>query len=196
MSIGDGKAKNIIEYLDNLEEKGKVSHGAVKPLRIATTKIMEAVDGPGHWQEVEVRSIDIDDYMARFANLTIGTYSTGSLATYKSRFARALGWYLQFLDKPGWTPNIGARVRSPKRADREKKVEAGESVDIDRAMVQVLRPVPAVTASTPDLIRYPFPLASGQMAELYLPATLSRPDAKRLANFLESLVIDSEEVSM
>jgi hypothetical protein len=195
MSIGDGKAKSIVEYLNNLAEKGKASQGAVRPLGIAVTKVMEAVDGEG-WQNVDVKNIDVEDYMSRFANLTMGTYSSGSLTTYKSRFGRALGWYLQFLEKPGWTPNIGVRKRAIKKANEPNKAgERYDDIDIDQVVTQTLKPGAGSIVST-DLVRYPFPLASGQMAEMYLPANLSKFDAKRLSAFLDSVVLDKEEVKM
>ena len=66
------------------------------------------------WEPTEVRSVDVDDYLDRFGNMTIGQYSTESLKTYKSRFQKALGWYGNFLSEPGWTPPKSGIVRSAK----------------------------------------------------------------------------------
>ena len=97
--MGDGKAINVIEYLDNLIEKGKASKGAIVPLKVSFAKVVKTIDGDT-WQDTEVKSIDVEDYMARFANLTIGKYAPESLTVYKSRVNKAVGWYLRFLTNP------------------------------------------------------------------------------------------------
>src|SRR5580700_10471924 len=99
MSMGDGKAIDLIEYLDSLVERGKATKGAVKPVRIAFRKVLEVVE-KGNWEQIDVKNIDVDDYMARFSNLTIGTYSPESLTSYRSRMLRGINWYLKFLQTP------------------------------------------------------------------------------------------------
>jgi hypothetical protein len=41
-----------------------------------------------------------------------------------------------------------------------------------------------------SLIAYPFPLKSGQMAQLNLPTQLDREDADRLTHFIRALVLE------
>ena len=40
-------------------------------------------------------------------------------------------------------------------------------------------------------VEYPFPLRSGQLVKLILPADLTRPEAKRLGAFIDSLAIEA-----
>lgn len=110
--MGDGTAASAIKYLDYLIEKGRATNGAINPLKIAFTKVMETIDGKGDWQAVQVRNVDVDDYMNRFGNLTLGKYSSDSLTVYKSRVKKVVEWYIRFLDNPGWTPEIQRRNRS------------------------------------------------------------------------------------
>lgn len=110
--MGDGTAASAIKYLDYLIEKGRATNGAINPLKIAFTKVMETIDGKDGWQAVQVRNVDVDDYMNRFGNLTLGKYSSDSLTVYKSRVKKVVEWYIRFLDNPGWTPEIQRRNRS------------------------------------------------------------------------------------
>jgi hypothetical protein len=198
--MGDGKAKSVIDYLENLVDKGKASAGAIGPLKIAFTKVMQTVDGKS-WKEVDVKTVDLEDYMTRFANLTMGKYSTYSLAAYKTRAGKALTWYLKFLETPGWTPSIQRRklAEKPKpKAEAPKPPTAPENVSE--------QPPVALTATTPtaapqpapatlpeassDRILYPYPLSDGQLIHISLPVKLSKLDAKRIGAFIDSIAVD------
>ncbi len=189
MSMGDGKAKNAIEYLDNLIEKGKATKGAISPLKIAFTKVVQVVDGD-NWEQTEVKGIDVEDYLSRFANLTMGKYSSESLTVYKSRVNKVVNWYTQFLDKPGWTPDVQRRNRAPKT---DKKSSQSIAVTAPQAIV------PSAASSTPqsmasiantsNRILYPYPLLDGQLVHISLPVRLLKEDAKRIGAFIESIAI-------
>ena len=195
--MGDGKAKNVIEYLENLETKGKASAGAISPLKISFTKVMQQVDGED-WGEVDVRSIDIEDYMSRFANLTMGKYASDSLTTYKSRVGRALSWYIQFLEKPGWTPEIGRRNRTTKKVSKISTSTTHSAVSSTTVIPQQsnvsneVNPYGTGFERTAGRILYPYPLLDGQLVHISLPVKLSSVDAKRLGAFIESIAIDQE----
>lgn len=44
-----------------------------------------------------------------------------------------------------------------------------------------------------DLVSYPFPIRPGLLAQISLPADLTKAEAKHLAAFVESLAMDSAE---
>lgn len=187
--MGDGKAKSVIEYLDNLIEKGKATPGAITPLKVSFSKILQTIDGEA-WESVDVRSIDVDDYVARFANLTMGRYTPDILISYKSRINKAIAWYIQFLDKPGWMPDVQRRTRTPKPAPAAKiagpSVEPKPVVDQPQSMSSV--------ASAPGRILYPYPLLDGQLVHVSLPIRFSKQDAKRLSAFIESIAMTTQDL--
>jgi hypothetical protein len=191
MTMGDGKAKNALEYLDNLIEKGKATKGAIVPLKIAFTQVIQIVDGE-NWEDTTVKSIDLNDYMDRFANLTMGKYSSGSLTAYKSRVNKVINWYTQFLDKPGWTPDVQRRNRSPKNDIHANPKVISEQLSVVPIHAQVPSPqsMPEI-AKAPGRILYPYPLTDGQLIHISLPVKLSKDDAKRIGIFIESIAIDS-----
>lgn len=188
--MGDGKANSVIEYLDNLIEKGKATRGAIVPLKIAFTKVLQAVDGET-WENTDVKTINVDEYMNRFANLTLGKYSNESLAAYKSRVNKAITWYLHFLAKPGWTPDVSKRTPLSKLNSKSTSKLA-----IGKNSSQAI----AVTSTSSDhipsrtnFVTYPFPLKDGQLAQLSLPINFSSDEAERLTVFIRSLSIDQRE---
>lgn len=190
MSMGDGKAKNVLEYLDNLIEKGKATKGAIVPLKVAFTQVIRVVDGD-NWEDTNVKGVDVEDYMARFANLTMGKYSSDSLTVYKSRVNKVVSWYTQFLDKPGWTPDVQRRNRAPKGPISVKqKVAPTQSISSQTPnQPGVPQSMPEI-ANTPGRILYPYPLSDGQLIHISLPVKLLKSDAHRIAAFIESIAID------
>lgn len=190
MSMGDGKAKNVLEYLDNLIEKGKATKGAIAPLKVAFTQVIRVVDGDS-WEETVVKSIDVEDYMARFANLTMGKYSSDSLTVYKSRVNKVVSWYTQFLDKPGWTPDVQKRNRAPKAVIASKqKIETTQPASVQASSQSGAPQSMPEIANTPGRILYPYPLLDGQLIHISLPIKLMKSDARRIAAFIESIAID------
>ncbi|HEU4966344.1 MAG TPA: hypothetical protein VFT53_02590 [Candidatus Saccharimonadales bacterium] len=192
MSMGDGKAKNVLEYLDNLIEKGKATKGAIAPLKVAFTQVVRIVDGE-NWEVTDVKGIDVEDYMARFANLTMGKYSSDSLTVYKSRVNKVVSWYTQFLDKPGWTPDVQKRNRAPKAtvSDKQKVKPSQVPTMPNQALSQPESPqsMPEI-ANAPGRVLYPYPLTDGQLIHISLPVRLLKDDARRIATFIESIAID------
>lgn len=191
MSMGDGKAINVIEYLDNLIDKGKASKGAIDPLKVAFAKVVQTIDGD-QWVNTEVRTINVEDYMGRFANLTMGKYTSDSLTVYKSRVNKVVNWYIQFLDKPGWTPDVQKRNRVPKVIINTSKRSESKTIDVasstDLSSVAPLS-MPSV-ANAPNRILYPYPLSDGQLIHISLPIKLSKIDAKRIGCFVESIAVN------
>ena len=190
----ENKASSVVTYLRNLVDKGRLTHGSAKPLEIALKKVLIAIHGEDAWGDIDVRTIDVNDYMNRFATLTRGTYSTGSLATYRSRLVKLLEWYMHYLEEPGWFPKVTVTKRSPRGEGGAKKAEKPviePNVDLDKAVAQTIA-LPTIPSAplAGDLIRYPFPLSSGRMAEVALPQDFSKADAQRLANFISTLVIE------
>lgn len=194
MTMGNGKTKNAIEYLDNLVEKGKATRGSITPLKIAFTKVVQTVDGDT-WEDTEVKTIDVDDYMARFTNLTMGKYSSDSLTAYKSRVNKVVKWYLQFLNKPGWTPDMQSRNRTTKVAVKPIDIQKLKSTEASQAAapsIDVAQSMPAVAGSAHRIL-YPYPLTNGQLVHISLPLKLSKKDARRIGAFIESIAIDEIE---
>lgn len=189
-NIGLGNAAGLLEYLDTIIDKGRATSGAIIPLKTAFRQVMEQVDGKD-WQQKQVTEIDVDDYLARFGNLTRGRYSDQSLVTYKSRVKKVVEWYLKFMDQPGWMPSV--ERRAPRGASKNRTAASknqGSSVTASAGgSANANDPNDIHAAAAEGFTTYPFPLSGGQMATLKLPVALQEADAKRLERFIDSLVV-------
>ncbi len=188
--ISSGTAAGLIEFLDQLVERGRISSGGIVPLKSALRQILSIVDKDA-WQDTDVRNLNIDDYMSRFGILTNGKYTEDSLKTYRFRFQKAITWYSTFLVQPGWAPPKTGNPRTNKNTTNEtdsKKDTIASSVDSIRNNMQ--EAIQATDSIKTGLIAYPFPLRTDTIVKLYLPTDISLSEAKRLGRFLESLSID------
>jgi hypothetical protein len=170
--------------MDFMIEKGYGSAAAIDPWKSAAKQVFERVEGEG-FENADVRSVDIDEYIGRFENRSHGKYSANSLRAYRGRFRRAVESYRSYLADPNWRPSFQASSRA---------------AQVNGAADKPMRTRPRATKPQPDqtqvsgaassLIAYPFPLQSGQIAQLHLPTQLGHGDAERLIQFVRALVFD------
>lgn len=189
-SIGSGTVAGALQYLEFLSTKGHVKPGAIAALKTGFSKVMKTVGDEG-WESVEIRTIDLDSYMSRFANMTQGKYNSNSLADYRSRVKKVVGWYLEFLSKPGWTPDVKERNRKSSKSISND--QPGERAEVSGKPTESKNsdenPTTTLTSKT-NLVAFPFPLSDGTLATLYLPPSVTPNDARRMSRFVETLVIE------
>lgn len=187
--IGSGTAQGVVDYLDSLVNKGRSRPGVVNPLKTALSKVLEATEGEDAWGTTDVANLDIEDVMLRFKNKTLSKYTTASYGAYQSRITRAIGWYKNFLAIPGWVPK--ENVRMPKTESSGKQTGAG-AIKKDKTIARTYDKPQSIAQESPklDAVAYPFPLANGETARVYMPKGVTKADVHRLAAFLEALVIE------
>lgn len=185
-TVGNRKISGLNAYLDSLVKKGRAKSSVVVPLKTAVHQIFKTVE-EDNWENIDVAEIDLDDYIIRFKNLALDRYSEQSYNAYKARANRALTWYNNFLQNPGWTPQIRKSPTSGKTQTNQpsaKKSNTKSTMPITDA-----EHTPKTSPTNNDLISFPFPLSNGSLASLYLPKQLPEEDAERLSQFIASLVI-------
>jgi hypothetical protein len=186
--IAGGNAGGLLAFMDFMMDKGYGSIGSINPWKSAAKQVFSTVEGDD-FQGLDVRTFDIDEYMDRFQNRTIGKYSSESLRAYRQRFRKAVEAYRSYLADPNWRPAL-------KRSPRPKKTDSDGSNRSKSTARPQAEPSAAVSPShspapSASLIAYPFPLKGGQMAQLHLPTQgLDREDAERLTHFIRALVFD------
>ncbi len=179
--INSGTVEGLLAFCDYLIDKGYAASGAVGPWKSAVNQICEAVEGSDYVSS-DVRGLDVEDYLRRWEIMERGNYKAESLASYGSRFRRALRAYGDYLEN-GTTPQLGRRAprRSRDAADSAPRGQRATPDRNDRTTPQVA-----------DLVDYPFPLQSGQLGYVRLPRDLQRADAERLAAFVRTLVFEPQ----
>lgn len=185
--VGNRKISGLMSYLDSLVEKGRARSSVVTPLKTAIRQIFETVE-KDNWENIDISTINLDDYIARFKNLALDRYNADSYNTYKARANRAITWYTNFLQNPGWTPTLRKSPISTNSKTTKKDVTPQNN--------PLSSPNSLQTISTPpkaELISYPFPMSNGTLASLYLPKNISQEDATRLSKFILTLVVGGDE---
>ena len=173
--IGTKTPAGLFEFCDTMINQGYLSASAADPWKTATKKILGAVYGEADFEKLDLGTLDLNDAVARFRTKTLGSYKEDSINAYSRRMANAVEAYLAYVED-GRTPETRKpRAASPKAA--ASKPAAPKAA-----------PAPSVTKSQGELIAFPFPLKSGEMAQLHLPRELQPEDAEtRLTAFVNVL---------
>jgi hypothetical protein len=182
-NISTGTLAGFDEFITWLISKGLMRSAAAEPLRSATRQIMLVVepDNP----DLDLRTVDTEDVMGRFEKLAGHKYAPESLRSYANRFNRGIALYRQYLDNgaSNFKPPAGRKVRP-------RVAQPGSSSD--SPVMATVGPRRPEATPTQSLIDYPFPLRSGGIAHLYLPAKLEMDDADRLAAYVRALVFEPQ----
>ena len=190
--VGDGTVGGLLKFLDWLVSKGLASATAITPLKSASRQVFEIVEGTEEIDEIDVHSLNVEEYLDRFQVKAIGSgrLKPESITAYRSRFTRAVDYYTTYLAS-GEVPK--PRLRGGGASSSRKRQAA---VRNDAAASPAV--TPAATSETTEsegkqMVTYPFPLESGEIANVRLPLRLPRADAERLAAFIRTLVFEPQK---
>lgn len=184
MALTDKTGKSLLEFWDWSAGKGLINKNTALGLRSAVQKVLEIEDD---WESLNVGELDVEKLLHRFENLRATDYKPGSLATYKSRFRKALGMYLDYLSSPStWNPGIQRRTRRTNAVGPDSPHEGGSRSR--RTVDSGSR----VGSEDVRLIEYPFPLRTDCLARFVLPPDLTAGEARRLGAFIASLAVKDE----
>jgi len=179
-SIQSATAGGMVSFLAYLKGKGLMNPTTADAYRSAAVKVFE-IEGDA-WQALDLKGLDVDEFLLRFETLSGSNYTPGSLATYKGRFAKALSMYLDYLESPSsFKAPLANRQSKPLSAGGGRRAKPSASSSVDANM-------PASTVAA-ELIEYPFPLSTGATAYLRLPRDIPAMDVERLAAFVKSVAI-------
>lgn len=175
--------RGLVAFLNFAAERGLMNANTAGSLRAATKEVLSAVE-PDGWEDLDLATIDTEDYAVRFERLRVGRLKPDSLSVYKSRFRNAVQMYLQYLESPSnWRYRPERPAAARKKSAAPPAPAAGSSEPSGHA---------TTPASRPSTIEYPFPVRAGLIAMLRLPVDLTKAEGRRLAAFIDSLAIDGE----
>jgi hypothetical protein len=177
--IQSGTGKGLLEFLEYAGSKGLLKPTTARAYRSAATKIL-AIDD----HDIDIRELEINAHFERFERVSGHNYTPGSLNTYKARFSSAVDMYRDYLRDPsGFRPPVRQRRTATNVTvqRRETSRVPGSNSQSDQL---------ENTSVSGNMLIYPFPLRSGQVAQLQLPHHLTSEDAQRMSEFLKSLAMD------
>lgn len=134
-------------------------------------------------EAADLRNLDVDDLMTRFANLKGGEFTPGSLNTYKSRFSAALKDFLRYKNDPlSFKPGIAQRTR---KSTKGKLNKSSTSVIQEEPPAYLIHP----SRDTQESIVFPIPIREGVTVKIAgLPSNLTKNEALKIANVISALV--------
>lgn len=194
----DWTAGAVIRFTEYLQEKKLLADETASSWRTAVTRVMEKVEGDG-WEQVNVSDLDTERLFYRFEIAAKDDYSAGTLNAYTKRFTKALDEYGSWVESPStYTPDVRRRKRGKKDDETTAKKASKPKADPGPTRpseaepeghnngAESEQPVRPASGGIP-MLRYPFPVRPGVVAEFVLPADMRPSEAERMARFLEAL---------
>jgi hypothetical protein len=187
-NLGSGTSAGMLAFLDWMVQKSYATPASITPMKSAANQIFKTVEAKGgDPNSVDVQTFDAEEYFDRFrvAMQATGRITPESVRAYKARFLRALDLYRVYLET-GTVPKVKARGARPR-----KETDTTGAAKLAPASAPA---EPATeTAPSTNMISYPFPLESGEVASLRLPKRLARGDASRLVAFINALTFEQQK---
>ena len=115
----DSSARALVDHWDWAAQKGLMNPGTARSIAVACRRILSVQE---NWENLDARSLDIEEFLVRFKYLKAKDFSPNSLRDYESRFRRAVGSFHEYLDDPsGWKfPSRSSSSREPSGTRRKK----------------------------------------------------------------------------
>jgi hypothetical protein len=177
--LQSGTADGLMLFLQVAPTTGWLKEATAKSYRAAVSQILDVTAAGQDLDQLKIRDLNVEEALVFFKEVQHEKYTEGSMASYQTRFRKAVDMYKQFLDNPK------SLRPAPERRTVRHRVD-DPSVSMDWAEWTTVRSV-EVDQGTID---YPFPLISGGTAHLHLPRELHPADVERLIKFLRSIAID------
>ena len=94
--IDTGTAGGLLAFCDYLMKLDHASCAVVHPWRYAVRQVLTRVHGDD-FEEIDVRTIDVDEYMQRFARIPRDPQEPDRRYAYHERFPQAIEAYRAYL---------------------------------------------------------------------------------------------------
>jgi hypothetical protein len=184
----------LIEFLDAAIEKGWFNVSTAKALKTSSQKIFSVENG---WENLDLRSLDLDGLYERFRNLKRNEYSDDTMRIYRSRMGQAIKMHLARLDNdPAWKSyGPAARAAAPNGTTPKKGNKQTAAPSGSEATPPTEPPPPPVQPTTPSarLMQFPYPLRENLDVQLNLPRDLTKSEAERLCRFIGTLAREEQK---
>lgn len=175
---------DLLRFIDHIIEKGLVKPETGKAWKVAASKVLEDLSEA---EEADVRKVDIDAAIKKFANRNFGKYKSESLNVYRSRLNSTIDEFVRFVEDPASYKPHG-QIRSRNRSE-VKSTERGEAKGREDS-----KPKPvASSVRMPQIssgLSLDYPIRSDFLAQVVVPRDLTLVEARRLGAFLLTLAAD------
>lgn len=181
--INDRTVGGLLAYCDWLKAKNYQSANAVEAWKVATNKVFSTVEGDGY-ESLSLDGLNLDEYIERFRVGSGSQYKAETVGVYGRRIRNAMDAQAEYIA----TGKQTMLARGARTAKDDDDAEPATKTRAKTATPKDQSKAPPVG----ELIQFPFPLASGQMAQLKIPPRLRKEDVDRLSAFLRTLQYEEQ----
>lgn len=178
----------LIAFLDFAQQKGLANKNSALGMKVAAEKILSDLSPE---EEGDVRKVDIAIATRRFHNKNPNQLSPSSLSVYQRRVAQAIREFLKYREDPTRYVGFGKNV-SPKAEVTERQRRKAEPRDEEHRSGKV---EPVTTSLPSSGLSIPFPLRADFLAQVVIPRDLRESEAKRLSDFIATLVVGPRQAN-
>lgn len=173
---------DVMEFLEYMATKGLAKKSTMSSRRVSCSKVFAILDDE---QREDVREIDLEEIMARFANISGSNYTPDTLTVYKSRVAKSIEEFLRYKQNPAGF-KLSSTVRTRKRLRPEgREEEASEPASGGEDSPQE----GGGGNSEIQTIDFPVALRPGCIVRVCgIPTDLTKNEASKIANVVSAMV--------
>lgn len=173
----------LTSFLDYLAEKGILNANTAQGRKVATLKILSALDDH---EKLDLRSVDRETTFQRFVNRFGREFNPKSLQVYRSRFNSTLQDFFRYQQNPA-----AFRTSVPMRTARVREGTESSFKDPRRSASRHNAAQPDQTARgtpLPQTIVFPVPIRDGVVVQIHnLPNDLTPAEAARISAVVSAL---------
>lgn len=175
----DFSKQALMNFLDYEKDKGLVKENTIASRKAAVNAVLGILDDD---EIADVRNMDLDSVMSRFANKREGDFSPDSLRVYKSRVLNAVEDFVRYRENPaGFKPGVATRQRAAPKAESSVTSSAKRQNVVDEPVQQ-------------GAVSFPIPIRPDAVVRLVgIPSDLTKREATKIANIVMALAVSEEE---
>ena len=175
----------LLKFLSYVGAKGLLSPSTAETRKASVNKVLGILSDD---EAADVSKLDLEEVIRRFANLHGQGYTADSLRTYKSRTKSSIDDFLRYVENP-----MAFKVGGTKRAPRAKLAKDNETVSAAPSERIENQTVSAVVTPSAGSAIIPIALRADLTVHVQgLPFDLSAREAKKIANVILAMAMDSE----
>lgn len=190
--ITDGTAAGLLSFIEWTISRHELVPATATTYRTAARRVLE---GEGDPASIDLRRIDVDELLRRFANRRRGDFKEQSLNAYAMRFRQALSMYLSYLDGGDWRPTPRAARRQDDKTDSagRRRPSMPPRTAVESGNADTDPPHPDSRAVAAAMITFPLPIRPGVRGQLVVPEDLTAAEAQRISQVVAALVVGAND---
>ena len=177
----DTTGRGFADFWSSAARRGLMKANTASSFAAPVRKVLSVEP---EWESADITQLDVEHLLERFRNLHATELTPNSLGAYERRFKGALQIYLEYVRNPTRWKYKGQSQPARKKTAKpdggaSPKADDGEVID-----------APGGSASSAQLLDYPFRLREDCIVRLRLPADLRVAEVERLATMMRTLAVD------